>query len=105
MPNIELRDFKHASSFRKVAAVAWDKPRDPTIYGSLEIKSEKLLAWIDLKRRETGQKITVTHAVARAVAIAIDKHRDVNALEAGAAGSDRDKYAECDMYSRVILVA
>jgi len=80
MPNIELRNFKHASSFRKVAAVAWDNPRDPTIYGSLEIRAEKLLAWIDLKRRETGQKITITHAVARAVAIAIKKHPDVNAI-------------------------
>ncbi len=80
MPNIELRDFKHASSFRKIAAVAWDNPRDPTIYGMLEVRAEKLLAWIDLKRRETGQKITITHCVARAVAIAIAKHPDVNAL-------------------------
>ncbi len=80
MPNIELTTFKHASSFRRIAAVAWDEPRDPSIYGFLEIRCERLQEWIDLKRRETGQKITVTHAVARALAIVLSKHRDVNAI-------------------------
>lgn len=80
MPNAELKTMEHVSTFRKVAAVAWDAPRDPTIYGALEIRAERLLEWIDLRRRETGQKITVTHAVARAVAICLKKHPDVNAF-------------------------
>ncbi|MCP4808212.1 MAG: hypothetical protein GY913_30855 [Proteobacteria bacterium] len=80
MPNAELKTMEHVSTFRRIAAVAWDPPRDPTIYGSVEIRAERLLEWIDLRRRETGQKITITHAVARAVAITLKKHPDINAF-------------------------
>ncbi|MED5372606.1 MAG: 2-oxo acid dehydrogenase subunit E2 [Myxococcota bacterium] len=80
MPPLKLKPFKHASSFRRIAAVAWDAPRDPTIYGSMEVRADRLLEWIDLRRRETGERITITHAVARAVALAIAKHPDMNAI-------------------------
>lgn len=80
MPNIVLRPMTHASSFRRIAAVAWDEPRDPSIYGTLQVRAEPLLAWIAAQNAEGGEKVTLTHAVARAVAIAIDRHRDVNAI-------------------------
>jgi hypothetical protein len=80
MPNIELKNFEHASSFRRIAAVAWDPPSDPSIYGFVEVRAERLQEWIDLKRRESGQKVTITHAVARALAIVLRKHSDVNAV-------------------------
>ena len=80
MPNFKLQPYKHQSAFRRIAAVAWDEPRDPTIYGSTEVLADRLLEWIDLKRRETGEKITVTHAVAMALAVALRKHPDCNAV-------------------------
>lgn len=80
MPNFQLQPFKHQSAFRRIAAVAWDEPRDPTIYGSTEVIADRLLEWIDLKRRETGEKVTVTHAVAMALAVALRKHPDCNAV-------------------------
>lgn len=80
MRNIELRPFRRASSFRRIAAVAWDPPRDPTIYGSGEIRAERLLEWVDLKRRESGQHITITHAVVRALALVLARHPEMNAL-------------------------
>lgn len=80
MPNFQLQPYKHQSAFRRIAAVAWDEPRDPTIYGSTEVLADRLLEWIDLKRRETGEKITVTHAVAMALAVALRKHPDCNAV-------------------------
>jgi pyruvate/2-oxoglutarate dehydrogenase complex dihydrolipoamide acyltransferase (E2) component len=80
MPNFKLKPFKHQSAFRRIAAVAWDEPRDPTIYGSTEVLADRLLEWIDLKRRETGEKITITHAVAMALAMSLRKHPDCNAV-------------------------
>lgn len=80
MPKLNLKPYRHQSSFRRIASVAWDPPRDPTIYGSMEIRADRLLEWIDLKRRETGERITITHAVARAVALALGKHPDLNAV-------------------------
>lgn len=80
MRNIDLRPFPQASSFRRIAAVAWDPPRDPTIYGTLEVRAERLLSWIDLKRHETGERVTVTHAVVRALALSLARHPEMNAL-------------------------
>lgn len=80
MPKLNLKPYRHQSSFRRIASVAWDPPRDPTIYGSMEVRADRLLEWIDLKRRETGERITITHAVARAVALSLAKHPDLNAV-------------------------
>ncbi|MCB9763559.1 MAG: 2-oxo acid dehydrogenase subunit E2 [Alphaproteobacteria bacterium] len=80
MANTSLKPYRHASSFRRIAAVAWDEPRDPTIYGTVDVRAEALLEWIDLKRRETGVRITVTHAVVRAVALTLAAHPDCNAV-------------------------
>lgn len=80
MANIELEPYRHASSYRRIAAAAWDDPRDPTIYGTSEVRAERLLEWIEKKRAETGERITVTHAVARAVALVLGRHRDLNAV-------------------------
>lgn len=80
MKNIELLPFEHASSFRRIAAVAWDPPQNSSIYGSIQIRAERLLAWLEAERARTGEHLTITHAVARAVAITFDRHRDINCL-------------------------
>ncbi|MCB9744085.1 MAG: 2-oxo acid dehydrogenase subunit E2 [Alphaproteobacteria bacterium] len=80
MPNTVLKPYPHASSFRRMAAVAWDAPRDPTIYGVLEVRAESLLSWIDLKRRERDVRVTVTHAVVRALALTLQRYPDCNAV-------------------------
>lgn len=83
MKNIELVPFDHASSFRRIAAVTWPPPRDPTIYGSVVVKADPLLAWLERKRAERGEKLTITHAVARAAALVFARHPDINGFVRG----------------------
>lgn len=80
MSNVFLRPRPPISSYRKIAAVAWDAPTDPHVYGSMEVRSEALEAWITKKRAETGVKVTVTHAVARALALVLKRHPELNAF-------------------------
>ena len=80
MPNIVLTPYPNPSTYRKIAANAWDHPFDPHVYGSMEIRCEKLEAWIAEKRVSSGEKVTVSHAVARALAMVIAKHRSLNSL-------------------------
>lgn len=80
MPNVFFRPRPPISSYRKIAAVAWDAPTDPHVYGSMEVRSEALEAWIAKKRAETGVKVTVTHAVARALAMVLKRHPELNAF-------------------------
>jgi pyruvate dehydrogenase E2 component (dihydrolipoamide acetyltransferase) len=80
MANIELHPYAKASAYRRIAAVAWNHPTDPHVYGSMEIRAEKLEAWIAAERERTCEKITITHAVTRALAMTIRKHPELNAL-------------------------
>lgn len=80
MPNIVLRPYPHPSAYRRIAAVAWNHPYDPHVYGSMEIRCEKLEAWVQQKRTESGERISVMYAVARALAMTIQKHPDLNAI-------------------------
>jgi pyruvate/2-oxoglutarate dehydrogenase complex dihydrolipoamide acyltransferase (E2) component len=73
----QWKPVRDASTFRRMAAVAWDPPRDPTIYGAHDIDATDLMAWIDAKRA-AGARISPTHAVARAFAITIKRNPGLN---------------------------
>ncbi len=70
---------RDASSFRKIAAAMWEHPRDPTIYGSLDLDATRALAFVQRYRDEHGVKVTVSHLVACAVSRVIARHPEVNA--------------------------
>ncbi len=78
MKNLTLRSTGPISTYRKIAAVAWDPPSDPHVYGSLEIRCEALEAWVKQKREATGARITVMHAVTRALAMIMARHPTLN---------------------------
>ncbi len=65
-----------ASSFRRMAAAMWRSPRDPSIYGSMDIDATAALAFLAAQR--PGVKITITHLVARAVALALRDQPELN---------------------------
>jgi pyruvate/2-oxoglutarate dehydrogenase complex dihydrolipoamide acyltransferase (E2) component len=80
MRHVRLKKLENPSSFRAIAAAAWPGPNDPTIYGHLEIRGEKLKDWLKATTESSGTKVTVTHAVARAVALALRKHSGLNGM-------------------------
>lgn len=67
-----------APSFRRMAAAMWGRPRDPSIYGSLDVDATAALAFLAEHARATGTKLTVTHLVARAVALALRDQPELN---------------------------
>ena len=70
--------LENPSAFRRMAAAMWVRPNDPTIYGNTEIDMRKAQALIARLRAE-GARVTVTHLVAKAVAMALAKHPQLNA--------------------------
>jgi len=64
-----------ASTFRKMAAAMWRSPSDPSIYGSMDIDATAALAFL----AEQPEKLTITHLVARAVAVALREQPELNA--------------------------
>ncbi|MBL8924600.1 MAG: 2-oxo acid dehydrogenase subunit E2 [Myxococcaceae bacterium] len=80
MAHLQLVEKKNVSSFRKIAIGTWRTAYDPTVYGTLTVRMEKALAYIEKFREVHGVRLTVTHLVARAVAEALRKVPDANAI-------------------------
>ena len=73
-----FQPIEGASSFRRMAAAMWRQPSDPSIYGSMDVDATAPLAFLAAHQRETGVKLTVTHLVARAVALALRDQPEIN---------------------------
>lgn len=67
-------------SWRKLAVHAWRDAGDPSVYGIVDIDVTNALAFIDDVRSRTGVKITLTHVVGKAIALAIAERPEVNAI-------------------------
>lgn len=80
MPNLELRRKDDVSSFRKIAIGTWRDAYDPQVYGTLELRMENALAYMQAFREKTGKHLTVSHMLAKAVAMALVKCPDANAV-------------------------
>ncbi len=63
--------------WRRIAGSLWGPPNDPQIYGAMEIDATRVLAFI-ARAREAGHRVTPTHVVGRAVALAMHEVPDFN---------------------------
>lgn len=80
MPQLDLIPKAEVSSFRKLAIGTWATTYDPTVYGTLNVRMEKALEYIAAFRKRTGRHLTVTHLVTKAVAEALHRCPDANAI-------------------------
>jgi len=80
MPNLDLERKTDVSNFRKIAIGTWRTAYDPSVYGTIELKMDRAMEYIDSYRQATGKHLTVTHMLARATAETLRKVPDANAL-------------------------
>lgn len=72
--------LKNPSSWRRISVATWRAPNDPTVYGSLKINFSKGEEFLARLNEGAAQKITVTHLVAKALALTLKKYPDLNAV-------------------------
>jgi len=63
---------------RKLAIATWSEPREGNIYGKLTVDAGPALAYVERVRATSGEKISMTHLVGRAVAIALSRAPTLN---------------------------
>ncbi len=56
---------------RKLAIATWGPPREGNIYGKLVVDAGPALAYLEHLRETTGEKLTLTHFVGKAVGLAL----------------------------------
>lgn len=80
MPNLRLKQKTNLSSFRRIAIGTWRTTYDPTVYGTLALRADRALAYMDELRKRTGKRVTLSHLMAKAVAITLFEMPDANAI-------------------------
>ncbi|RMF22250.1 MAG: 2-oxo acid dehydrogenase [Deltaproteobacteria bacterium] len=81
MINRTFRRATDLSSWRRISLHLWRHPRDPSVYGNLEINMRRACEYLRLVNERTGgAKVTVTHLVAKAIARALAAHPEANAI-------------------------
>jgi pyruvate dehydrogenase E2 component (dihydrolipoamide acetyltransferase) len=78
--HLELQLKRDVSPFRKVAIGTWKTSYDPTVYGTMTLRMEPALRYMEAFRAATGKKLTITHMMARAAGAVFQKMPDANAL-------------------------
>jgi len=75
--NVDIEALRRTPPFRRLAIGTWSAPSDPQIYGTLEVDLTKAYAW-RAAQPPGAPRVTVTHMVARAMALAMARHPDLN---------------------------
>jgi pyruvate dehydrogenase E2 component (dihydrolipoamide acetyltransferase) len=95
MANLELEPLPRLSTFRRLALGTWRTAYDPSVYGSLTLRMDAALAYIDAFRAATGKRLTITHLMARAAAAVFQRVPDANALLRNGGISRRKRIGVC----------
>jgi pyruvate/2-oxoglutarate dehydrogenase complex dihydrolipoamide acyltransferase (E2) component len=77
-----FRTLEPLRGWRRLAVHSWQPPRDPSVYAIVEVPMRSALAHLERLREETGVRVTVTHLVARGVALAIRQYPQLNGVVA-----------------------
>jgi hypothetical protein len=80
MAHLELKPKEDVSSFRKLAIGSWATAYDPTVYGTLTVRMDAALRFLDAFHQRTGVRLTATHLVLKALGEALRRCPDANAL-------------------------
>jgi pyruvate dehydrogenase E2 component (dihydrolipoamide acetyltransferase) len=68
------------SSWRRISLSAWERPADPSVYGWLDLDVSRALPYLEQRSGVSANKLTLTHLVGKALALAIAECPGVNAV-------------------------
>ncbi len=80
MPNLALIPKKDVSSFRKIAIGTWANAYDPSVYGTMELRMDEAMRYLEEFRARTGRRLTVSHLMAKAAAMVLKECPDANSV-------------------------
>jgi pyruvate dehydrogenase E2 component (dihydrolipoamide acetyltransferase) len=96
--NAPYRRVENPTSWRRLAMSTWSPPDNPTVYGAIEVDMTDSLALIERLRASDGIHVTVTHLVAKALALGLHDNPNGNGLVLGRRLYQRD---DVDIFCQV----
>ena len=80
VPNLILRPKTKLSSMRKLAIGTWRTTYDPSVYGSMSLRMDKTLAYLEDFRKKKNRKLTLSHILAKVMGMVLHEMPDANAI-------------------------
>jgi pyruvate/2-oxoglutarate dehydrogenase complex dihydrolipoamide acyltransferase (E2) component len=68
------------SGWRNIAIGTWRSAKDPTVYGLMDLRCDKALEYTTALAQRTGERVNITHFLAKAVAECFKRHPEINAV-------------------------
>ncbi len=78
--HLQLKEPLRSTAWRKIAIGTWRSAKDPTVYGLMELKADKALEFIDKLKASSGERITMTHFLGKAVAECFHRNPEINGI-------------------------
>ncbi|MDA9189399.1 2-oxo acid dehydrogenase subunit E2 [bacterium] len=83
MKNLDLKQLKNTSPFRKIAMGTWNTAKDPSVYGIMELDLKKVQDLLPEYQKKHDIKITPAHLIGRAYSLAIKNRPEINSMIRG----------------------
>lgn len=74
---------ENLSSWRKISVGMWKRPSDPTIYGYETLPVDDLMEFLDAVSEASGEKVTLTAFLIKAMSDTIEAHPKLNSIVVG----------------------
>jgi pyruvate dehydrogenase E2 component (dihydrolipoamide acetyltransferase) len=78
--NVRGHFVADAPAWRRAASAIWRAPDDPTVSGTMDLDASRALAFVRELSERTGERVTITHLVTKALAQALRQHPECNAF-------------------------
>jgi pyruvate dehydrogenase E2 component (dihydrolipoamide acetyltransferase) len=78
--HLDLHPAQPATGWRNLAIGTWRAAKDPSVYGVLELPVVKAREYLAEVAAVTGERVTITHFLGKAVAESMRRHPEVNAV-------------------------
>ena len=80
MPNLILQPKQKLSSMRKLAIGTWRTTYDPSVYGSMSLRMDKTLEYLEEFRQKKNRRLTLSHILAKVMGMVLHEMPDANAI-------------------------
>lgn len=78
--NVDLDTPLSLSPWRKISIGSWKIVGDSSVYGLFEINVDEIQKLIKKFNEKNNQKLTITHVIGKALAMAVNKNPDINSI-------------------------
>lgn len=72
--------LSNPSSWRRLSIATWKVPDNSSVYGFMSVEATPVLKFLSKTNEKSPIKITITHLIAKAVSLILQKYPDINGI-------------------------